>query len=145
MRVRISTSLTFSPGKAWEALQRPETFLYVNRGLLGFSDTRQLPQRWQEGFVWQSRLLFFHWIPGWTHRLRIARVDGGKRELLIEGGGHLVSAWNHSAHIEPISENRCRYIDETEFKAGWLTPLVWCFSQLFYRYRQAKWRKLARS
>lgn len=45
--------------------------------------------------------------------------------------------------MEPLSETTCHYTDEVEIRAGRLTPLVWLFGHLFFRYRQMRWRTLA--
>jgi len=37
------------------------------------------------------------------------------------------------------------YTDEIEIQAGWLTPGIWLFAQLFYRHRQRRWKALLRS
>jgi hypothetical protein len=49
--------------------------------------------------------------------------------------------------IDPLAGDagRCRYSDEIEVRAGALPPLVWLYAQLFYRYRQRRWRRLERS
>ena len=46
--------------------------------------------------------------------------------------------------IDPAGD-RTRYSDRIEIDAGPLTPLVAGYAQLFYRYRQRRWRRLART
>ena len=52
--------------------------------------------------------------------------------------------WNHLIRIEPEGAGS-RYTDEIEIGAGPLTPLISLYAKLFYRYRQRRWRKLART
>ena len=50
--------------------------------------------------------------------------------------------WRHGIRVEQLSEKSCRYTDEIE--AGRMTPAIRLFVTLFYRYRQTRWRGLAR-
>jgi len=40
---------------------------------------------------------------------------------------------------------RSHYTDEIDIGAGALTPFVWAYAHLLYRYRQWRWRRLART
>ena len=55
-----------------------------------------------------------------------------------------VKTWNHTLTFTPIDSGACRYSDRVEIAAGPMTPLVAAFAALIYRYRQARWRRLAR-
>jgi hypothetical protein len=90
----------------------------------------------------ETRLRFFHLLPGWSHSLRVVRVDACARHLESEERGGPVRRWDHRIALQPLSEHRCRYVDEIEIEAGALTAFVWAFAQLFYRYRQMRWRRL---
>jgi len=144
MVVRISTSLDTSAGRAWAAVKRSATLTYVTRGALGFSRD-VFPVGWYEGLVVRTRLFLFGLIPLWTHELRFVRVDDARRELYTNERGGVISTWNHLISIEPRPDARCAYTDRIEIGAGPLTPLVWLYAQVFYRYRQRRWRSLARS
>ena len=87
------------------------------------------------------RLRFLGVIPGWTHTLRIERLD--THEIASREHGGPVKAWNHRLRFEPISSESCRYTDTVEVRAGLATPVVGLFAHLIYRYRQARWRALA--
>lgn len=143
MIVRVSTDLACSADAAWAAVQRLDTFRYVTRGLLGFRIPEGTPEELEEGMVARGRLLFFHVLPAWNHEIRAVRVDRDAREILTSEHGGPVSNWGHLIKVDPVTENRCRYTDQIEIEAGLLTPLVWAYAHLFYRYRQARWRRLA--
>jgi hypothetical protein len=81
--------------------------------------------------------------PGSPHTFRIVRVDEDAMEIDTNESGGFIRAWSHSMKVEPIDDARCRYSDRIELDAGPLTPLVWLFASLFYRYRQSRWRRLA--
>ncbi len=84
-------------------------------------------------------------LPGTPHTFRIVRVDEDEMQIDTKESGRSIRAWNHSMKVQPISESRCRYEDRIELQAGPLTPLVWAFASLFYRYRQSRWRRLLAS
>ncbi len=77
--------------------------------------------------------------------MRVIRVAPQERVIESREGGGPVHTWNHRIKITPLDEQHCRYLDEVKLKAGLLTPFVWLFAQVFYRYRQARWRRLART
>jgi len=141
--VRVSTELDTSADAAWNAVKRIDTFRYVTRGVLDYRTAQDTPAELREGMVVRGRLFFFHVLPTWRHEIRVARVDDGTREIRTTESGGPVTKWGHRISIEPRGE-RARYTDEIEIAAGVLTPLVWLYAQVFYRYRQARWQRLAR-
>jgi hypothetical protein len=62
-----------------------------------------------------------------------------------EEGGGPIRLWEHRISVEPLGEVRCRYTDDLVIDAGGLTPAVMAFANLFYRHRQRRWRRLART
>lgn len=144
MIARIATELDAPAWRVWALLKRKQTLFYVTRGMMGWPDAGAWPEEWREGEKVNGRLRFFHFVPGWRHELRVVSVDEGRRELRTEEGGGFVAVWKHLLRVEPLPEDRSRYTDEIEIRAGLLTPLVWAFAHLFYRYRQARWRSLAK-
>jgi hypothetical protein len=144
MMAKIQTELPSSAAKVWQALLKRDTFLYITRGMLGFRQTDQWPRTFRKEVQIETRLFFFHLIPGWKHRLRIVKVDEEQRELVSEEQGFIIRQWNHRISLQKESAQRCRYTDEIEIKAGLLTPLIWAYAHLFYRYRQRRWRRLAK-
>lgn len=145
MIVKISTRLEAAPESVWRAAKSPATFLRVTRGLLGVATERRLPDRWEEGEVIRMRLLLFHVLPLWRHELRIVRVCERSREIYTNERGGPVTVWNHLIRVEPEEGGGCRYTDEVEVRAGLLTAPSWLLVQLFFRYRQMRWRALAGS
>src|SRR5215208_3560345 len=143
---RVSTSLDAPAAAAWETVKRLDTFRYVTRGVLGYRVAQGTPDDLREGLVVRGRLLFFHVLPAWNHEIRVVRVDDEAREILTSENGGPVKNWGHTIRVETGQEpGRCRYTDEIDIRAGLLTPLVWAYAHIFYRYRQARWRRLART
>ncbi len=142
MKVRIASTFNTPAGQAWMAVRESKTLIYVTKGFLGFKGAEMFPVRWEKGRTEKARLLFFGIIPGWSHRLRFTEISDEKNQLLTEEGGGIISQWNHLIKVEQKDEQSCVYTDEIEIKAGILTPLVWMYANIFYRYRQHRWTKL---
>jgi hypothetical protein len=144
---RVATKLDASADDVWTAVKRLDTFRYVTRGVLGYRLIGGDPGELHEGMVVRGRLWFFHVLPAWTHAIRIVRVDEPGREILTSENGGPVRGWDHRIHVEPLAgePERCRYTDEITIRAGVLTPLVWGYVHVIFRYRQARWRRLART
>ena len=138
MTVRVQTQLPIPAEKAFELAQKLATFRHVTFPILRVSD---LPDRVEEGNEVSARIYFFGLLPAWWHNLRLVHVR--PYEIYSNEQGGPVKTWNHRLHFEATSEASCRYTDEVEITAGLLTPFVWLFAQLIYRYRQMRWRALA--
>lgn len=144
MRATTSSNFPASADQVWSLVKQSSTLLYVTRGLLGFAGADGFPREWRQGARIDTRLLFFGVLPGWRHQLTVIEVSEAKRELFTEEGGGVVQVWNHRITVEAREGPHCRYTDEVEVGAGLLTPLVWLYAKLFYRYRQWRWRSLLR-
>lgn len=143
MMAKIATDLPTSAERAWRALLKRDTFLYITRGVLGFSGADRWPEEFRQNATIETRLWFFHFLPAWRHTLHVRSIDEDAGELISREAGGPITRWNHRIAIAPISERRCHYTDEIDIKAGALTPFVWAYAHMFYRYRQRRWRRLA--
>jgi ligand-binding SRPBCC domain-containing protein len=143
--VRLGTELAAPPERVWETVQKVDTLRYITRGLLGFRPLSPVHDGLGEGDVIRIRLLFFHVLPAWKHEIRIVRVDEEARRIETAEHGGAVKTWKHQISVDPAGGGNTYYTDRIEVDAGPLTPLIWAYAQLFYRYRQRRWRKLART
>jgi ligand-binding SRPBCC domain-containing protein len=144
MLVRVSTRLDVPADVAWDTVKRTDTLRYVTRGLLGFRANGEIPERLREGESYDLRLLFFGVVPAWRHQIHVVQLDDERKEIRTEEHGGPVRDWRHRITVDSEGWGSTRYMDEIEIKAGALTPLVWVYANLFYRYRQMRWRRLAR-
>ncbi|MBX7168018.1 MAG: hypothetical protein K1X74_16910 [Pirellulales bacterium] len=146
MNLRLTTLLDTSAPRAWDALLCIETFTEVTRGLLGFRVLEGPPPtgNWEPGARWELRIYLAGLLPAWRHELSIIAIDPGTLTMRTRERGGPLRVWNHTLHLAPIDEQRCRYTDEVEIDAGLMTPLAWLIASVFFRYRQWRWRRLAR-
>jgi hypothetical protein len=142
MTVRVSTELPLTAAEASRLARKPELLSYVLWPWLQMTPTAPFRDPIVAGDQLSARIRFLGFIPGWTHTLCIERME--EREIASSEHGGPVTAWNHTLTFEPIAERACRYTDTVEVRAGMLTPLVAAFAALIYRYRQMRWRSLAR-
>lgn len=147
-RIRRSTDLPLPAERACELAQNPALFAFVVRPFLRVTGLPETFAPADEAAIRSGaeqltgRLWWFGVVPAWRHRLRV--VSATATELRTREGGGPVRTWNHTLTFEPRGEDACRYTDAVEVDAGPLTPLVSCFARLLFRWRQARWRQLAR-
>jgi hypothetical protein len=142
MTVRVSTELPLAAEHARRLASKPALLSYVLWPWLKMTPSGPLPETVAEGSEITARIRFLFVLPGWTHTLHVERLR--EREISSREHGGPVRAWNHTLTFEPTAGHACRYTDTVEIDAGPLTPLVALFAALIYRYRQARWRALAK-
>jgi ligand-binding SRPBCC domain-containing protein len=144
MLVRVTTRLPAPRDLVWDTVKRTDTLRYITRGLLGFRVEGGAPERLAEAETYRMRLLFFGLLPAWRHEIRVTRLDEATHEIRTEERGGPIRTWRHRIAVDEEGWGSTRYLDEIEIQAGVLTPLVWFYAHVFYRYRQMRWRRLAR-
>ncbi|MGA8744411.1 MAG: hypothetical protein WB507_00925 [Solirubrobacterales bacterium] len=144
MRITVGTELSIPAGCAYELAQRPATIQHVLWPWLTITPETQVPERIVEGACISLHLRWLGMIPGWTHQIRIERFT--PEEIVSHEYGGPIAVWNHRLTFAATSPTSCRYTDTVEIQARRrvLTPLAAMFAALMYRYRQARWRALAR-
>ena len=141
MRCFVRTHLNTSPETAWTLVKKPATLVYVARGFLKFSEAGHFPLEWAQGQKLQTRLWFFYIFPGWwQHRMEAVEVDDIQRVIRSHESGFCYT-WDHTIRIVE-THSGCEYSDEIDIQAGLMTIFVWLYANVFYRYRQARWRRL---
>jgi len=145
INVTIQTRLACAATRAWEEVQKPCLLIYVAAPWLKFTprNDQGFPGTWEEGDFFVS-MFVFGFLPLGLERIGISTRIGADGDFYIrdDGGGTLVRRWDHLITIRPDGNDICLYSDSVDIRAGILTPLVWIFAQLFYRWRQHRWRRL---
>lgn len=147
MIVEVSTHLDAPVDQVWEHVTRPALLTYVTAPLVTFRSLEPsvFPERWIEG-PHEVEMRAFGFLPLGRQTIGIDMTQHQPHVRLLRdrGSGQLARVWDHVISLE--AEGACtRYQDHVVIKAGVLTPFVWGFAQLFYRWRQHRWRQLVRS
>lgn len=143
--IHVQTELPTTADNVWQAMRHPASFSYVTRGLIGIPALAGRTEPFRAGESGTARLLLLHLIPLWRHTIQLVELDPATRTLRSREHGGILTAWNHTLHVEPTGERRCRYSDTVDIDAGRLTPLVAATARLLYRYRQRRWHRLVRN
>jgi hypothetical protein len=140
----LTTRLAASADVVWQTLQSPATLVHVARPLARFPDLEGRTTAWREGETVSTRVLLLGVLPFSRHRLTVESVDHAERRLQSDEAGGPIRSWRHLISVDPEGEDSCRYTDVVEIDAGALTPAVAVVAGGFYRWRQRRWRALAR-
>lgn len=142
--VTVSTRLEADPDIVWGAVKTPHAFRYITKGALRYPAAAALDRPWREGDDVVGWTFLLGFVPVSRHRLRVESIDDERRILLTEEGGGLIRAWHHRLHVSRNESGGTDYEDRIDIDAGRLTAVVAGFAEVFYRYRQRRWRGLAR-
>ncbi len=144
MNITVSTELSIPAERAYELAQRPATVRHVLWPWVTITPDTEVPERIVEGARISLHLRWLGWIPAWTHEIHIELFT--PEEIRSHEYGGPIAVWNHRLTFVPTSPTTCCYTDAVEIHARTraLTPLAALFAALMYRYRQARWRALAR-
>lgn len=145
-RVRVATLLDVGAPVVMAALQQVETLAEVTRGALAVRAARgTLPTLWpSDGTPVELVVRPLHLPPGWHHTIRVVELDTAGGVLRSEEHGGPLRRWEHTIRVQPVHPDRCRYVDDVLLDAGALTPVAAVLTEAFYRWRQLRWRRLAR-
>ena len=149
MIATASTLLDCSPARVWQEVQTSKLLVYITRPLLVLQPITpaRFPDIWTDG-KYLTRMKLFGLIPFGKHWIVITHPmpdpTPGKQvyKILDDGYGDFISTWRHLITIRETEDRRTHYTDRIEIRAGVLTPVIWLYASLFYRYRQMRWRRL---
>lgn len=141
-RIHVETILPADTGRVWQAMQQVPTFLYVCRGLFGVPALAGRTEPFRAGDHGTGWLFAFHVIPAYRHTIEVRDVDDTTRTIRTHEYGGVLRSWDHTLHVEPVTDQSCRYSDTVEIDAGRLTSVVAALARGIYAYRHRRWRKL---
>jgi len=142
--IHLETELPTDAAPVWDAMKQPATFVYVVRGLLGVPALAGRTTPMRAGEVGGGWLFALHVVPLHRHTIEVVAVDEQHRSIRTHEHGGLLRRWDHTLHVVPVADGRCRYSDTVEIDAGPLTPVVAAIAVGIYRYRQRRWHRLVR-
>lgn len=151
MRVLLKTELDCSPDAAWRAIRDPRVFAAVSAPLrIRSLQAGGMPRQWGEqrhlvrislGGVALGEQAIDVRFPHRRDGVRVLRDAGGP----LSGALAPVTRWQHDMAVSAAPGGRTLYRDRLIIEAGPLTPLLWLGFWLFWQWRVAGLRRLART
>jgi hypothetical protein len=146
MMVDVSTVLNCPAAKAWNEVLKSSLLLHVIWPLARVVPIgAPFPERWSEGLTVQCKSYVFGVIPIGVRTLHFEKIDEKNYQIQSREHDPLIARWDHLVSIKPLDDNRSIYRDTIEIDAGSLTFVVVAWANWFYRYRQHRWRALAKT
>ncbi|MEQ9564689.1 MAG: hypothetical protein RLN85_02545 [Pseudomonadales bacterium] len=144
MFARISTQLECTESALWQHIDKPASLQFVASPMLAFAPVEPgaLDGEWEVGREYSLKLYFLKFIPLGLHTIQLVKVDRDQNVISSREKGLLAPVWNHDISFHETKPGTVSYTDEIEIRAGWLTPFVWLFAQVFYRHLQRRWKVL---
>jgi hypothetical protein len=151
VRLSVATVFDCPAERVWDELQRTRVLRYVSWPILAFTweEPPSTPEYWDRP-KHLVRLWFLGIVPLWRQWIVVSfpRPEDHSRgiwRLRDDGSGALVHRWDHVITLTRRADGRCGYRDDLDMSAGLLTPVIWMFGWVFYRYRQWRWNILVAS
>lgn len=148
MQVRVASVFDAPPEAVAAAVKTSALLRHVASPLIVFRSHEPggFPEFWPEG-AHEVSMHAFGLLPLGRQTIRIELYDAGPDVWRVRdnGGGQLVSTWDHWIQIHRRADGRTDYEDCVTVAAGVLTPFIWAFAALFYRWRHHRWRGLIRA
>lgn len=143
MRAVTISRLPVPAETAWALLQRSDTLVYINRGVVTFTEAADFPEYWTSDTTVHTGIKIFGYRSIEHYTITFVSVDAQQREMETQESGDDLEQWDHLMSITPCNDGQsCWYRDEVEVYAGARTWLVWLFAKLVYRYRHVRWKRL---
>jgi hypothetical protein len=144
MKAKISTLIKTSENKMWDELQKVSSLMHVASPILKFKpqEGHSIPERWSLETEYKLKISFLGILPLGNHVIKLVEINKDENLIISNEYGKLTRVWDHIIKFKAIDDQTIKYTDEIEIKAGVLTLSIWLFSQVFYRHRQNKWKKL---
>jgi hypothetical protein len=138
MIIKVTSIFRASCETIYEKLQEIETLRYICSPLATFIPLDD-SLKWQAGAVFRFDLTACGLRFG-VHTINVKKFDIDR--ILTHEHNKIVPVWNHIITLEKHGKNMTKYSDIVEVRAGWKTPFIWLWANVFYRHRQRKWREL---
>jgi hypothetical protein len=145
MRVHVQSEFQASADLVWRKVQTVGLLMNVMRPLMRMAVTTDgYPERWTPGKELCGRLYLFGRLPLGPHAIGIESVDDTQMQIMTREHGLLAPSWDHLIAVRSTPSGETIYSDTIDIRAGFLTPLLWLFANVFYRHRHCRWKRLLR-
>jgi hypothetical protein len=157
VRVLLKFELDCDVDAAWRAIRSPLVMRQVAAPLLGFwsLEPEGFPETWPPGdhpvevsagtvLTVGEQIITISYPAQTLLRRRDAVRMVRDRGRSTSGPLTAVTQWEHTMAVSPAGAGRTLYRDQLRFDAGMLTPLLWPAFWVFWQWRGARLRRLAR-
>lgn len=152
MLVKVKTILDAPLKRVRYEIQKPAVMQYVSWPLQYFVPTKHpFPTLWQNG-EYEVELRLFNLLIIGKQLLQIELPTQQNHRYAIRDHGHGISGvlkfvkkWDHRIILAENENKTTLYSDIIEVNAGIITIPVSLYAQLFYRWRQKRWKKFLSS
>lgn len=144
MKINLRTTVRTNIDTFWRKLKDPASLQYVAHPLISFRGIVDITngESWKEGSTHHLPMYYLNLVPAGAQKVTIVMVDRDEHRIETNESGGVAKVWCHTMRLTSMEDGKVEYKDELCIEAGWKTPLLWLFVQLFYRHRQRRWRKM---
>jgi hypothetical protein len=151
VRIRLKLELDCAPDGAWDLVRSPAAFRAVSAPLMVIRSREPggFPERWSTG-EHRVSLALLGLIPLGEQVIRPSfRTSRGARIMTDDGeatAGAItaIRGWRHQMAVSPGRRGGALYRDQLEFEAGPAGIAMWPLLWLFWQWRAAGLRRLAK-
>ena len=147
MRIHVRTRLACGIEAAWQELQKPTLLCEISSpfAVIRPADGAVFPVSWREGETLSVDSRLFGIVPVGRRRLHFERIDAYLHEIRTRESDPIVKSWAHFLKLDVAGDGATIYSDTVEIDAGLMTWVVAAWAAMFYRHRQRKWRRHAKT
>lgn len=147
MKLSLETYLDAPASRVWREVKTVRLFRFVTAPVVVFRSAE--PGGFPDQFVpgpHRVNMYLFGVLPMGQQILdaSMGPDDGPTYWLRDNGRSALIKKWDHRVTVSPSNDGHTNYRDEVEIEAGILTPIIFAFAALFFRWRQHRWRVLVK-
>ena len=123
-------------------VKKTESLFYIAKPLIKFVQLPEhpLPELWEEG-KYPVKMYILGFIPFGKQWIVIS-IDNSNLHIRDNGYSKLIKKWDHNIYLKGVGKNKTLYTDTIEINADILTIFIAMFANIFYRWRQKRWRRL---
>lgn len=144
-RVTVTSDFHSNIENIWDKIQDVNTLREICKPKASFIACDDSPIQWKEGKTFVFKMYLHGFLPVGRHTINVVKMDKTSREIDTKEYDNTVVIWNHYIKMEEISQQVTRYTDTVDLYAGCLTSITAWWTLKFYKHRQRKWQKIAKS
>lgn len=142
MLVKVMSIFNCDSEELFREVKKTESLFYIAKPLIKFVQLPEhpLPELWEEG-KYPVKMYILGFIPFGKQWIVIS-IDNNNLRMRDNGYSKLIKKWDHNIYLKGVGENKTLYTDTIDINAGILTIFIAMFANIFYRWRQKRWRRL---